>query len=392
MPKRIELDTPAIPEVGTPTLAASRLDAMDLCPGFVKDPLEGDKSAADEGAALHAMIERELDGVIRPEGEAPKDSEQDPIVRWCVELAYELAGTGFTMEPEVSVNIPFIGKPGWIDLLMISHDRRRAIIVDWKTGRNKQGHPSVNPQFRAYAVGVWMKYPGLESVQVVGAYPRLRSVEKADFTLADFKATLEKLAEISVKSADFGPRLNPNPNCGYCGRAALCPALNRLAADTITVLKSELPVGLDPEQVPPHRTDILAAMRDMAGVLEGWVKAVKTRSDYVAIKLNYSLPGYELQTRAGRRAFRDPSEALQLANLTLTELGAGVQVTPADVLKVCSPSPADVEKIIKGFAPPRKGASYAECFRAVCDQHAALTAGDDIVFLKRNPDVKIALA
>lgn len=387
MPRRITDEVPDdVLMPAPPTLAASRLAQLAICPGYTKDLFEVDSSAADDGARLHTLIEQEL-----LDGTGVITGDDSDLALWCVELAKSEAGSFYSINPEVEIKIPFIKKSGWIDVLLMSHDGKRAIIMDWKTGRNKQAHPSENLQFKAYAVGVWMKYPGLQEIVLIGAYPRLRSVERAVFTPDDYTAMLETLAEIHVKCKDFTGRLTPNDSCKYCGRASTCSALTGVALDTLRVLKSELPVGLDPELVPASRPDILAVMRDMAGVLEGWAKAVKARSDYVALKQGYDLPGYEVQTKSGRRSFRNPGEVLDLINATLEQLGVD-HVTESELLAVCSPTVSDAEGIIKAKAPPKKGAEFVREFKSVCESHAALTAGDDIVFLKRNPSIKIVLA
>jgi hypothetical protein len=65
--------------VPEPTLAASRLESMNACPGFIKDIFERNMDAADDGKAIHKAIE---------EGIIPEDfsSEQREMVEWSLGL------------------------------------------------------------------------------------------------------------------------------------------------------------------------------------------------------------------------------------------------------------------------------------------------------------------
>lgn len=367
-----------------PTLAASRLASLDACAGFTKQIFERDESAADDGKVIHAAIETGL---------FPADftAEQRDMALWCNDLLHFEKGSGDVTQ-EHQITIPFIQKPGFIDVL-ITFDDSTATIIDWKTGRNLQDHPEENLQFRAYAVGVWLQNPGLKSIKVIGAYPRMKIKQEAVFTYTDFLATMEKLAEIAVKVKDWPAHLNPNEDCGYCGRASTCPALAKKALNVIQITKGDLPPALDPERIPLHRVDVLAYLLDLATPLGDWIKAVKDRTNHVALKQNMDIPGYRLATRAGTRSFRGGGkEVLSIINATFKELGTEARADAEALLDACKPSVSKVEDIVEANTPPGVTKKKAvETFRAICDQSAALDANEGSTYLKRDGKVQINL-
>ena len=371
--------------VPEPTLAASRLESMNACPGFIKDIFERNMDAADDGKAIHKAIE---------EGVIPEDftSDQREMVEWSEGILIESKWTGGRgdIHHEYELAIPFIVKPGFIDVLILFDDNT-ATIIDWKTGRNKQAHPSENLQFRAYACGVWMQNPALKSIEIIAAYPRMKLVERATFLYPDFTSTMEKLAEISWLAKNYQGKLTPNEDCGFCGRASTCPALAKDCLSVVKVLGNDLPPGLDPDKVPLDRPDVLAYMRDLGSKLEAWNKAVKARSNYAAIEMGIDLPGYSLASRAGTRAFRNGQEVLGLVNATFKELGLSATIDPMELLASAAPKVTDVEKLVAKAVPKGMGKNAVARFNEIANAANAIAANEESVFLKRDPNIQITL-
>lgn len=375
-----------MPKPQEPTLAASRLEAMDECPGYVKDIFEKDMSAADDGKAIHAAIE---DGVS-PQNFTP---DQKAMVEWCLNLLdgasenpKELTGHG-DVHHEYELHIPFIKKPGFIDVLILFGDGT-ATIIDWKTGRQKQEHPDHNLQFKAYACGVWMQNPALKSIEIIAAYPRLKVVERSTFVYADFLSSMENLAEISWKAQNYTGLLKPNESCGRCGRASECPALMKESFNLVRVTGTELPASLDPMNVPLDKPHVLAYLRDMGTKLEAWVKAVKDRANYFAKDMGIDLPGYRLTTRKGSRKFRNGQDVYGIINAVEKELlGKGLRalINVTDILAKATFKVDDVEEMVEAAYGPEGLAKFHE----IAEQSAAIDAADDTVFLTRDKKVRI---
>ena len=382
--------------VPEPTLAASRLESMNACPGFIKDIFERNMDAADDGKAIHKAIE---DGIV------PEDfsSEQREMVEWCdavlnIALGDVLPPDGVSAPPafkgdlhhEYELAIPFIIKPGYIDALILFCDNT-ATIIDWKTGRNKQAHPSENLQFRAYACGVWMQNPALKSIEIIAAYPRMKLVERATFLYPDFTATMEKLAEISWLAKNYSGKLTPNEDCGFCGRASTCPALTASCLKVAAVCGIDLPPGLDPNLVPLDRLDVLAFMRDIGSQMEDWYDAVKARTNHVAIKMNMDIPGYSVVSRPGTRTFRNGNDVIGLVNATFKELGVSASISLTDLLASAAPKVTAVEKLIAAAVPEGQGKKAVTLFKSIAEAANAIAANEESVFLKRDPNIQITL-
>lgn len=378
-----------MPKVPEPTLAASRLEAMDECPGYVKDIFQQDMAAADDGKAIHAAIE---DGV------SPKEFTPDrrAMVEWCLGLLWAEAEDALAppdampegygdVHHEYELRIPFIKKPGFIDVLILFGDGT-ATIIDWKTGRQKQEHPDHNLQFKAYACGVWMQNPALKSIEIIAAYPRLKVVERSTFTYPDFLASMEKLAEISWKSQNYHGLLTPNESCGRCGRASECPALMKESFNLVRVTGSELPANLDPLNVPLDKPHVLAYLRDMVTKMESWGKAVKDRANYFVKQMGMDLPGYRLTTRKGSRKFRNGNDVLGLLRAVEKEcFFEPGYVSATDLLAKASFKVDDVEELVEAAYGPQGLAKFHE----IAEQSAAIDSAEDTVFLTRDKKVRI---
>jgi hypothetical protein len=382
---RIITQAVLMPKVPEPTLAASRLEAMDECPGYVKDLFQKDMTAADDGKAIHAAIET---GEI-PEGFTP---DQRAMVEWCSDVlansAYRespssISGIEADVHHEYELHIPFIKKPGFIDVLILFDDGT-ASIIDWKTGRQKQEHPDHNLQFKAYACGLWMQNPALKSIEIIAAYPRLKVVERSTFTYPDFLASMEKLAEISWKSQNYTGRLTPNESCGRCGRASECPALMKESFNLVRVTGSELPANLDPANVPLDKPHVLAYLRDMGTKLDAWIKAVKDRANYFVKEMGMDLPGYRLTTRKGSRKFRNGNDVAGMIFAVEKELGKK-SVAMQDLLAKASFKVDDIEELVEAAYGPQGLAKFHE----IAEQSAAIDSAEDTVFLTRDKKVRL---
>lgn len=383
---RIITQAVLMPKVPEPTLAASRLESMDECPGYVKDIFQQDMTAADDGKAIHAAIEQgDIPATFTP--------DQRAMVEWCDKVlcneAYKespssISGVGCDIHHEYELLIPFIKKPGFIDVLILFDDGT-ATIIDWKTGRQKQEHPDHNLQFRAYACGVWMQNPALKSIEIIAAYPRLKVVERSTFTYPDFLASMEKLAEISWKSQNYTGLLTPNESCGRCGRASECPALMKESFNLVRVTGNELPANLDPMNVPLDKPHVLAYLRDMVTKMESWGKAVKDRANYFVKQMGMDLPGYRLTTRKGSRKFRNGNDVLGLLKAVFLEISLGTPIRVEDLLAKASFKVDDVEELVEAAFGPQGLAKFHE----IAEQSAAIDSAEDTVFLTRDKKVRI---
>lgn len=114
----------------------------------------------------------------------------------------------------------------------------------------------------------------------------------------------------SIVNAIKNPDKKPNPcdYCGWCGSQLECPALNERA---ITVAKNredwQLTNYHSSQIIDP--TEMSKALL-LARQLEGWVEAVKSKANEMAI-LGQVIPGFTLAERSGSRKIADIRAAFE---------------------------------------------------------------------------------
>jgi len=285
-----------------PTLAPSRLNQLDACPGFIGAVLEQDTDAMDEGTALHAAVETAIKTGEIPEGLTP---EHRDMVEWAVGFFQARIPADCIVDLEREITIPFCHNKARIDVLASAEDHE-VLVLDWKFGRAKQAPADRNPQMRAYAVGLMQANAHVRAVHLILAYPRMQMFDAAIFARADFLVALEELAVLKVKCDDYLNRLTPGEACKNCGRKLQCSALANLAASE--AFHAPIQIGrfdlYDPSQ--------LGEFRRAAGVLEAFCKEVKQWVDEAITKHGVEVPGFEVMERRGTRGLTDGVKALEM--------------------------------------------------------------------------------
>ena len=300
-----------------PTLAPSRLNQLDACPGFIGAVLEQDTDAMDEGTALHAAVETALKTNEIPEGLTP---EHRDMVEWAVGFfKTEPSTVSGIFDLEREITIPFCHNKARIDVL-VTCGGDYAKVIDWKFGRAKQAPADRNPQMRAYAVGLMQANPQLDLVTLCLAYPRMQMYDKATFTREDFLVALEELAVLKVKCDDYLNRLTLGAACNRCGRKLQCSSVQNLAASP--AFHAPIQIGrfdlYDPSQ--------LGEFRKAAGVLEAFCKEVKQWVDEAITKHGVEVPGFEVMERRGTRGLTDGVKALEMLPQIQVEAGLPPEV------------------------------------------------------------------
>ena len=230
-----------------PTLAPSRLNQLDACPGFIGAVLEQDTDAMDEGTALHAAVETAIKTNEIPEGLSP---EHRDMVEWAVGFFKQIVSSQDYVSLEHEMTIPFCHNKARIDVLStrICSNGGWHTVIDWKFGRAKQAPADRNPQMRAYAVGLMQADPNIYQVKLFLAYPRMQMHDTAIFTREDFLIALEELAVLKVKCDDYLNRLTPGEACKNCGRKLQCSALSDLSSTPVFRAPLEISAQIRPLQ------------------------------------------------------------------------------------------------------------------------------------------------
>jgi hypothetical protein len=201
----------------------SSMPRYALCPGSWK-MTKGLKSKsneyAEEGTLLHErVVSKNIEGL---------GNEQIIALEKCWELVETLTATGdwnLIIEQKVNVysSIFEIMTYGTLDFGLISKDRKKGILVDWKFGRGKVRTAFENLQLKIYALGMHQKY-GLEEVEGYIFQPRVYP-NKSQATYTDFEG-IQKEVEIIIKNCKSDKMvLNPGEEqCKNCLASSFCPA------------------------------------------------------------------------------------------------------------------------------------------------------------------------
>lgn len=137
-----------------------------------------------------------------------------------------------------------------------------------------------------------------------------KRAEVKQFSLATCDGIINELIESYKKN-----EATPNPYCGWCGAAAECPAMNKLALKVADSFDREVEL-FDPNQIlePPH----LAKALKFARALKPWMEAIE-RHAKEAVDSGIELEGFKSQQRTTPRKVTDLAAAFAASGLTNEE-------------------------------------------------------------------------
>jgi hypothetical protein len=290
----------------------SSLGTKLACPGFENDQTR-DKSAADRGSLGHEMVEKENFTL------APNDDELTTAALNCFQFLQRFDLPGSVHHKEIQVKM--CGQKGHVDHVYI-HADGTADMIDLKFSF-AGGYKSDSPQFWAYSVGVWNKFPNVNTLRVWVLLPFIDEVDVETFTRDEhynyFTAAVNKIIE-QAESNDPS-LLRVGRQCNWCAKLNRC----RKWADLGVELANRYLGEHDKFSLPTssvHGSEItdvetLVALWRIAPILktatEGWRKAaLEARLE------GNDLPGLDLFERKGTREITDTVGAYEAVKDVLT--------------------------------------------------------------------------
>lgn len=315
-------------------LSPSGLKYSRLSPCFENDP-GGDKTAADEGTALHEAVEK---------GAAPATftDEQKQVMQQCLDYEKMLVALKPVREiihelhlTEISAFSPSL-RNGKADLVILRTDDT-AEIVDWKMGRNGVDEAEINDQVKAYAMALMHRYPKLKWVRAHLVSPRRDEISTALFQraqLAGLQADLANIVMHAERYHDTGLTAPRTDTCLWCVKRHSCPAVAGHALAIARQYDSELvlPAEVHPSKVsdPAH----MATMLDVASVMDKWVQSARHHFTEAALN-GADIPGYELREKKASRSVDDALSAWAVCR---------EKIPQEAFIEACSVSVPDLEK------------------------------------------------
>lgn len=369
----------------------SSLQASEACPCFVNE--QRTSAAAEEGTLCHKAVETRdltvLDGDEELELAAQKaiDYEDELLSK------LRLSGTRFEVVREVYLSVGdesfggFKGiTGGFPDTLLVAE--KSAILIDHKFGRVPVTPTKDNLQGIAYSLGVFEKYPGVESVEVHFFAPRqgwtldeqrkkyVHTFHRRDKDALELRVRTvvarKIVAQAAVARGDWSAARAKHDMCLWCSRKADCPAVAQIVAATVSKYH-DLVV---PEEVKEYRLDTpdkVAQAYRFANQLQTICEAVKKRCIDAAVQDGLLPEGFSV-IKSSRREVVNPRRFLELA------IDAGL--TEEEAVNLINIPLTTFENAIKAKAPKGKGAPAVRAFAAALAENGATQQGKEFYFLR----------
>ena len=146
----------------------------------------------------------------------------------------------------IGVKVLFTGQ---CDYIAIDEFRKRALIIDYKTGRNESVTAADNMQLRTQAVLLYSEMPHLERIDAAIIEPWVTSsVQRVSYNADDLREAAVQLIHIVQESLKKDAKRTPGDHCTYCKALAYCKEAQTYALATLkedTDIIAKLPRGID---------------------------------------------------------------------------------------------------------------------------------------------------
>jgi len=192
---------------------------------------------------------------------------------------------------------------GYLDLAIISADKKFAHILDWKFGLWSVEPAENNLQGIAYLLGIYRLFPTLEKVTVHFVMPHRNEIDTHTFHREEFLGLLLRVKVIVARASDarlakdWNEATMTTGTCLFCANIGRCP---KVAEFAVRLGKKYNPLAIPAEVNPSLMFDAAGATQAMevAQVMEGWAKGTRQRITAKAIEEDVWMPQkYVLRAR-----------------------------------------------------------------------------------------------
>lgn len=270
---------------------------------------------------------------------------------------------------------------GYVDRVILNHDRTYAELFDWKFGLWPIEVAENNLQGIAYVLGLFRRYPTLQSAKFFFKQPLIHSIQEATFTREQIPGLYLRVQTVVararearrlMKLGDWSFARPMVPACNFCANIGRCPKVAEFACRVGSkFFPLEIPEDITPSKIHSPKNTTLG-MR-LCAVVAVWAKSYRTVITDRVIRGDAEPPAdFEITTRS-EREIKDQKkyEDIALQYLTKQEYDATLSVTFGSVEKKIS------EKAPRG----QKTATVDEFKQKLLDQ-GAVEHGPSYSFLK----------
>jgi hypothetical protein len=224
---------------------------------------------------------------------------------------------------------PQVKVGGTADVIGFSHENRKLIVADLKTGRGFVDADS--EQLKLYALAALeaeQLYKYIDTIELWIIQPHHGEVRKHTMTTQELVDWEHYVLVPAIENA-LNPAFPPVPSdsaCQYCNARTICPAQANIAE----VVATAPPV----EMLTEGQISVLLTKFDM---VEGYIKAVREHA-LKRMESGSVIDGWQLQPKRALRSWTNEEDAYK----GLVALG----LDPREVTKTEIISPAQAEKLL----------------------------------------------
>lgn len=363
----------------------STLQSLEACPCFIGVQSDTPHPRTVIGTIAH--------GVVDTGEDSPELSDEDSgYAAECIDFFQsrkELMGEGATEIKETYLPVDDIQFPdgvtsttaGYLDCSLINRTQTYAEIFDWKFGRWPVEQAVNNLQGIAYALGIFKKYPTLQSVRFFFKQPLIGHITDAIITREEIPAHYLRIQTVVARArearsrGDFSMARPMVPVCNFCSRLGVCDKVAEFICKVgVKFSPLEIPADITPSKIHDPAQMKLGLM--LAQVCAVWSTAYKNVIANRVITRECPPPeGYTI-------ASRKPREIVDTAKYREVALK---YLTPAEYEATLKAAFGSVEKLIASKAPRGQKEAAVAQFGAEAEAAGAVKDKDGYVFLQAVP-------
>jgi len=339
------------------------------------------------GTKSHNMLDKETDDLTVSDEDAEAVAE-------CHDYVFKLKETRISEAGAVlEINEPYLPiddlvfddaqstTAGYADKVLLSWDKKKADVTDYKFGRWPVTEAEKNLQGLAYSLGTMFKFRTVDDVWIHFLQPHLKYITVAHVSRLDIPRIYARICTVvararEARKANRFDNLQPYaPVCGFCDHLGRCESATKMFIEIGHKFSPlEVPADITPTQIYNER-DTAMAMK-LTTIVSSWATAFRRVITDRVLRGDADEPnGFELTTTQKR----------QLKDLTAYRKIALKYITKAQWDSTLDTTFGAVEDLVSEAAPRGHKERILNVFKEETLKSGCVELSDPITFLKAKP-------